>query len=110
MSLGLFGTNRMVGAAQGVLDVAENGIHPSKLGALDRGLSAAHQRASAQAIFPLRLSSYRPRASAGRPSQELVMLLGLIGLLILAVGTSRGIREYLRRIAEALYDEWQRPR
>ena len=44
------------------------------------------------------------------PSQELVVLPGLIGLLILAVGTSRGIREFLRRIAEALYDEWQRPR
>ena len=32
----------MVGAAQGVLDVAENRIHPSKLGALDRGSPAAH--------------------------------------------------------------------
>ena len=32
----------MVGAAQGVLDVAENCIHPSKLGALDSGFSAAH--------------------------------------------------------------------
>ena len=32
----------MVGAAQGVLEVAENCIHPSKLGALDSGLSAAH--------------------------------------------------------------------
>ena len=44
------------------------------------------------------------------PSQEPVVLLGLIGLLILAVGRSRGIRECLRRIAEALYDEWQQPR
>ena len=32
----------MVGAAQGVLDVAENRIHPSKLGALDSGSPAAH--------------------------------------------------------------------
>ena len=32
----------MVGAAQGVLDVAENRIHPSKLGALDRGSPATH--------------------------------------------------------------------
>ena len=32
----------MVGAAQGVLDVAENCIHPSKLGALDSGSAAAH--------------------------------------------------------------------
>ena len=32
----------MVGAAQGVLDVAENRIHPSKLGALDSGFSATH--------------------------------------------------------------------
>ena len=32
----------MVGAAQGVLDVAENRIHPSKLGALDRDFSATH--------------------------------------------------------------------
>ena len=41
----------MVGAAQGVLDVAENGIHPSKLGALDSGFSATHHhrlRASAR--------------------------------------------------------------
>ena len=44
------------------------------------------------------------------PSQELVVLLGLIGLLVLAAGRSRGIRECLRRIAEAPYDEWQRPR
>ena len=32
----------MVGAAQGALDVAENRIHPSKLGALDSGSPAAH--------------------------------------------------------------------
>ena len=32
----------MVGAAQGVLDVAENCIHPSKLGALDSSSPAAH--------------------------------------------------------------------
>ena len=32
----------MVGAAQGVLDFAENRIHPSKLGALDSGSPAAH--------------------------------------------------------------------
>ena len=32
----------MVGAAQGVLDVAENRIHPSKLGALNSGSPAAH--------------------------------------------------------------------
>ena len=32
----------MVGAAQGVLDVAENCIHPSKLGALDSGSPGAH--------------------------------------------------------------------
>ena len=32
----------MVGAAQGVLEVAENRIHPSKLGALDSGSPAAH--------------------------------------------------------------------
>ena len=31
-----------IGAAQGVLDIAENRIHPSKLGALDSGSSAAH--------------------------------------------------------------------
>ena len=32
----------MVGAAQGVLEVAENRIHPSKLWALDSGSPAAH--------------------------------------------------------------------
>ena len=32
----------MVGAVHGVLDVAENRIDPSKLGALDRGFAAAH--------------------------------------------------------------------
>ena len=32
----------MVGAAQGVLDVAENRVYPLKLGALDSGFSAAH--------------------------------------------------------------------
>ena len=38
----------MVGAAQGVLDVAENRIHPSKLGALNSGSPAAHRREDAQ--------------------------------------------------------------
>ena len=42
ISLSILGPNRMVGAAQGVLDVAENRIHPTKLGALDSGSSAAH--------------------------------------------------------------------
>ena len=42
VSLRLLGTNRMVGAVHGVLDVAENRIDPSKLGALDRGFAAAH--------------------------------------------------------------------
>ena len=32
----------MVGAAQGGLDIAENRIHPAKLGALDSGSAAAH--------------------------------------------------------------------
>jgi len=44
------------------------------------------------------------------PSQEIVVLLGLIGLLIFAVRARRRIREFLRRFAEALYDEWQWPR
>ena len=37
ISLGILGANRMVGAAQRRLDVAENRVHPSKLGTLDRG-------------------------------------------------------------------------
>ena len=40
ISLGILGTIRMVGAAQGVLDVAENCIPLSKLRALDRGSPA----------------------------------------------------------------------
>ena len=35
---------------------------------------------------------------------------GLIGLLMLMVVRRGAIREFLRRIAEALHDEWQRPR
>ena len=31
----------MVGATQGVLDVAENGVHPTELGTLERGSPAA---------------------------------------------------------------------
>ena len=42
ISLSILGTNRMVGAAQGVLDIAENRIHPSELGALNSGSPAAH--------------------------------------------------------------------
>lgn len=43
-------------------------------------------------------------------SEELVLLLGLIGLLMLMVVRRGAIWEILRRIAEALYEEWQRPR
>lgn len=43
-------------------------------------------------------------------SDELTVLLGLIGLLMLTVVRHGAIREFLRRIAEALKDEWQRPR
>ena len=44
------------------------------------------------------------------PSEEVVVLLGLIGLLMLMAVRRACIREFLRRIAEALHDEWQRPR
>lgn len=37
-------------------------------------------------------------------------LLGLIGLLMLMVVRRGAIRDFLRRIAEALWEEWQRPR
>lgn len=43
-------------------------------------------------------------------SEEIVVLLGLIGLFMLMAVRRRAIREFLRRIAEALHDEWQRPR
>ena len=43
-------------------------------------------------------------------SEAVVLLLGLIGLLMLMVVRRGAIREFLRRIAEALHDEWQRPR
>ena len=43
-------------------------------------------------------------------SEELVLLLVLIGLLMLMVVRRGAIGDSLRRIAEALYDEWQRPR
>ena len=43
-------------------------------------------------------------------SEDVVALLGLIGLLMLMVVGRGAIREVLRRIAEALHDEWQRPR
>lgn len=44
--------------------------------------------------------------------QEPVLLLCLIALLILAVGATHRsrIREFLRFVRDALYDEWQRPR
>jgi len=42
-------------------------------------------------------------------SEEIVLLLGLVGLLMLMVVRGGAIREFLRRIAEALRDEWQRP-
>ena len=44
--------------------------------------------------------------------QDPVLLLGLIGLLVLAVGVGRGRRfqDFLRFVREALYDEWNRPR
>ena len=43
-------------------------------------------------------------------SEELVLLFGLVGLLMLMVVRRGAIREFLRRVAEALHDEWQRPR
>lgn len=43
-------------------------------------------------------------------SEELVLLLGLIGLLMLMVARCGALRDFLRRIAEALWEEWQRPR
>ena len=44
--------------------------------------------------------------------RDLVMLLGFAGLLILAVGVGRGrrVRDFLRFVRNALYDEWNRPR
>lgn len=45
-------------------------------------------------------------------AQDLVLLLGFAGLLILAVGVGRGrrVRDFLRFVWNALYDEWNRPR
>lgn len=44
--------------------------------------------------------------------QDLVLLLGFAGLLILALGVERGRRfqDFLRFVRDALYDEWNRPR
>ena len=41
ISLGAFGANRMAGAAQRTLDIAENGVPPTKLRALDAGFPAS---------------------------------------------------------------------
>ena len=41
VTLCILGTNRMVGAAQGILDVAENRIHPPEFGVLDAVASPA---------------------------------------------------------------------
>ena len=43
-------------------------------------------------------------------SEEIAQMLGLIGLLMLMVVRGGAIREVLRRVAEALHDEWRRPR
>ena len=43
-------------------------------------------------------------------SEGPVLLLGLIGLLMLMVVRRGAIRNFLRRIAEAPWEEWQRPR
>ena len=43
-------------------------------------------------------------------SEELVLRLGIIGLLMLMVVRRGAIRDFLRRIAEALGEEWHRPR
>lgn len=44
--------------------------------------------------------------------QDLVLLLGFAGLLMLAVGAGRRRRfqGFLRFVREAVYDEWNRPR
>ena len=44
--------------------------------------------------------------------EDLDLLLGFAGLLILAVGVGRGrrLQDFLRFVREALYDEWNRPR
>ena len=43
-------------------------------------------------------------------SEVVVLLLGRIGLLMLMVVRRGAIRGILRRVAEALHDEWQWPR
>ena len=43
-------------------------------------------------------------------SEELILLLGLSGLLMLVVSRRDAIREFFRRFAEALHDEWRGPR
>ena len=44
--------------------------------------------------------------------EDLVLLLGFTGLLVLALGAGRRRRfqDFLRVVREALYDEWNRPR
>ncbi len=45
IALGVLGANRITGAAQRRLDVAENRVHSTKLGTLDRGFPVAgHHR------------------------------------------------------------------
>ena len=45
-------------------------------------------------------------------SEELVLLCGLAALFVLALGAGRArrVREFLRFVRDALYDEWRWPR
>ena len=63
-----------LGAAQGVLDVAENRVHPTKLGALDRGFPAArHHRLMNAARFGNAVEAGQPIGD--NPSADAEVLL-----------------------------------
>ena len=81
----------MVGAAQGVLDIAENRIHPSKLGALDSGSPAAHHH---------RLMNAARGGDAMKASQAIVSVSAKIGC------SAETLRKWIRR---AEVDEGVRP-